>query len=432
MHRSGWCGLLPFVLASCSSGSGELTDPGAGSDSGAASGSESGSSSGAGTVGGSRAGSTSSSGASGSGGPSSGADASSSGGGSSSGSGSGSGAGSSSGPSVADDGGAPTVCAFASGVNVAWVSFGADVPNPNIPAFQQLFQNTAAAGGRVVRWWFHTNASKTPAYDASGMAQPLTAQNVADVKKILDAAHAAGVGVDVSLWSFDMLKSGPIANNMALLTQDANRQAYIDNVLTPLVTALKDYPGLHSWETFNEPEGMTTQYGWTTTKIDESAVQKTVNWFAAAIHAADPAALVTNGTWQFRANSPASGMTNRYSDAALTAAGGKANGTLDFYEVHYYAANGSAVSPFMFPYTHWALDKKTAIGEFYALAQDGVAAADTYTALWSGGYSGGWAWQYEADDGTNGSNNGQTTKWPTMQVPMQNLLKAHPEIVDCR
>ena len=90
------------------------------------------------------------------------------------------------------------------------------------------------------------------------MAQPLSAQNVADVKKILDAAHAAGVTVDVSLWSFDMLKSGPIANNMALLTQDANRQAYIDHVLTPLVTALKGYPGLHSWETFNEPEGMTT------------------------------------------------------------------------------------------------------------------------------------------------------------------------------
>jgi hypothetical protein len=317
-------------------------------------------------------------------------------------------------------------------VNVAWVNFGSDVPNPNIAAFQTLFQNTAAAGGRVVRWWFHTNATKTPTYDANGMAQALTAANIADVKKILDAAHAAGVGVNLSLWSFDMLRSGPTANNQALLTMDANRQAYVDNVLTPLATALRGYPGLHSWEAFNEPEGMTTQYGWLTTKIDESFIQKSVNWFASAIHTADPAALVTNGAWQFRANSSASGMMNRYSDAALVAAGGKANGTLDFYEVHYYTANGTAVSPFKNPLSHWGLDKKTVIGEFYALAQDGVAAGDVYTSLFTGGYNGAWAWQYESNDGTNTSNGGTSTKWPAMQVPMQNLLAAHPDIASCR
>jgi hypothetical protein len=80
---------------------------------------------------------------------------------------------------------------------------------------------------------------------------------------------------------------------------------------------------------------------------------------------------------------------------------------------------------------HWNVDKPIVIGEFYALAQDGVAAADTYTALYDGNYAGAWAWQYSANDGTNTSNGGQSTKWPTMQVPMQNVFRAHSADIAC-
>jgi hypothetical protein len=338
---------------------------------------------------------------------------------------------------------------FASGVNVAWVRFANDVPNPSLVTFQTLFQNTYAAGGRVARWWFHANGTRTPGYDANGMALPISSANIADVRNILDTAHAAGMTVTISLWSFDMLKgnlpASTLANNMSLLTVDANRQAYIDNVLTPLVSALAGHPGLYAWETFNEPEGMATAPGWrpfTGTRgadggaipgqsVDESYIEKTTNWFAAAIHAADPSALVTSGTWQFLANANVMGMMNYYSDDALRAAGGKANGTLDFYEVHYYAANTAKVSPFAHPASYWALDKAVVIGEFYALAQDSIAASATYTSLFNGGYGGAWAWQYLNSDGTNSSNGGAATKWPTMQVPMQNLLAAAPNALAC-
>ena len=330
-------------------------------------------------------------------------------------------------------------------MNVAWVHFGNDIPNPDIATFTTLYQNTFAAGGRAVRWWFHADGSVTPGYDGNGMAKPISAANIADVKKILDAAHAAGVMLNISLWSFDMLKMKTgtngatlVANNKSLLTVDANRQAYIDNVLTPLVTALRGYPGLYSWEIFNEPEGMTTGgNGWSPftgtggTSVDESFIQKTVNWLAAAIHTADPAALVTNGAWTFQACATISGMNNYYSDSALRTAGSQTNGTLDFYEVHYYAANGSKDSPFANPVSHWGLDKSVVIGEFYALAQDGVTAANTYSTLFTNSYSGAWAWQYLNGDGTNTSNMGQTTKWPAMQVPMQNLSAAHPSAISC-
>ncbi len=321
--------------------------------------------------------------------------------------------GSAAGSPVPDAGASGQPChAFASGVNVAWVDFARDIPfsgNPTspLPAFQTLFANTFNAGGRVVRWWLHTNGTVTPGYDGQGMAQALPAQDIADIKSVLDAAHAAGVGVNLSLWSFDMLQ-GPgsgediptnvLTDNQLLLTTDANRNAYITRVLVPLATALKGYPGLYSWEIFNEPEGMTPA-GWTGNStnmgltVSEAVIQKCVNLFASAIHTADPNALVTNGavTLQYAAD---------YSDANLVAAGGAANGTLDFYEAHYYAGNGSKVSPFTHTAASWNLPdtKPIVIGEFYALATDGVAADDTYTTLYSQGYGGAWAWQYESND----------------------------------
>ena len=328
---------------------------------------------------------------------------------------------------------------FANGLNVAWVNYASDIPNPDLAVFKTVFQNTYGAGGRVARWWFHTNGSVTPGYDANGLALPISCADIADVRSILDTAYEAGVMVNISIWSFDMLeKLTPElqTNNKNLLTVDTNRQAYIDNVLTPLVTALKGHPGLYSWEIFNEPEGMATGSSYTGqggTSVDESYIQRSVNWFAAAIHDADPSARVTNGTQTFYANADIAGMQNYYSDAALIAAGGESNGTLDFYEVHYYESNGPKVSCFLYPASHWNLDKPVVMGEFYAIATDGVAGDSTYTTIFSNGYAGAWAWQYESNDQPNSNNDdgSVSTKWPTMQVPMQNLYSAHAADVTC-
>jgi hypothetical protein len=312
--------------------------------------------------------------------------------------------------------GAQAVCNFASGLNVAWVNFANDVPNPNLTAFNTLFKNTYAAGGRVVRWWFHTNGTVTPGYGSNGLAQKLPQSHIDGVKAILNAAHSAGVAINLSLWSFDMLQSNAgtaHTNNQALLENDTNRQAYIDNYLTPLVTALKGTPGLYSYEIFNEPEGMGPN-GWATYRTTEAAIQKCVNWFSAAIHAADPNVLVTNGAVTFDYCSNVSGKTNYYSDTALRNVGGKQNGILDFYEVHYYTSNGSSNSCFTHNAASWKLDKKLVMGEFAAQATEGVAQNDLYTSLYSGGYNGAWAWSYDAD-----------WPWPAMQAPMQNVYNAH-------
>jgi hypothetical protein len=299
------------------------------------------------------------------------------------------------------------------------VSFANDVPNPNLSTFKTIFQNTFSAGGRVVRWWFHTNGTVTPGYDSNGMSRTLPQADIDGVTSILNAAHTAGVALNISLWSFDMLQNGENISstlrtqNQNLLTVDANRQAYIDNYLIPLVRALKGNPGLYSYEIFNEPEGMTPA-GWTPTTVPETAIQKTVNWFAAAIHSTDPSALVTNGAVTFKFCSGVSGMQNYYSDSALRAVGGKQNGTLDYYEVHYYSSNGTSVSCFLHPASYWALDKKVVMGEFFAQTTDSVSTDNLYTYLYSNGYNGAWAWAYNSD-----------VTWPAMQVPMQNVYNAH-------
>ncbi|HEY3816246.1 MAG TPA: hypothetical protein VGL81_03695 [Polyangiaceae bacterium] len=301
------------------------------------------------------------------------------------------------------------------------------MPNPKTATFQTMFQNVHAAGGRVMRWWFHANGTVTPGYDAQGLAQPLPASHVAGVKSILAAANAAGIAVNISLWSFDMLQASAGAtwtNNAALLQNDTNRQAYIDRYLTPLVTALEGTPGLYSYEIFNEPEGMVSDVknaGWATHKVVEANIQRSVNWLAAAIHTADPTALVTNAAWTFQACANVTGDTNYYSDAALRAAGGKQNGTLDYYEVHYYAANGTGNSCFTHPASFWKLDKPVVMGEFFAATTDGVAQNSTYTSLLSNGYNGAWAWSYTTD-----------MPWPSMQAPMQAAFNANSaEVGSC-
>jgi len=322
-------------------------------------------------------------------------------------------------------GGPVSVCNFSSGLNVAWVNFAGDVPSPNLTTFNTIFQNTYAAGGRVIRWWFHTNGTVTPGYDSSGMAQKIPQTHIDGVKAILNAAATNKVAINISLWSFDMLQgsesipAATLANNKSLLENDTNRQAYITNYLTPLVTALKGTPGLYSYEIFNEPEGMGPS-GWASGgRTTEAYIQKTVNWLAAAIHSADSNALVTNGAQTFDYCSGVSGKNNYYSDSQLRTVGGKQNGTLDFYEVHYYTSNGASNSCFTYPASHWALDKKLVMGEFAAAATDGTALNDLYTKIYSTGYNGAWAWSYDAD-----------YKWPDMQTPMQNLYTAQKTTVD--
>jgi hypothetical protein len=191
------------------------------------------------------------------------------------------------------------------------------------------------------------------------------------------------------------------------LFEDDGTEAFIKNVLEPVVKAIGFHKALMTWEVFNEPEGMTT-VGWTTKKMDKEKIQKFTNKVAAAIHNIDKGFLVSTGSVNIKYQS-------WWNDAELVKAGGEANGTLDFFQTHYYPYyQDDTVSPFVNTAaqmaTTYGYDKKPMIiGEFPASGWKGdtytssmaakteISTEECYRKAFDGGYAGALAWQYIGD-----------------------------------
>jgi hypothetical protein len=309
---------------------------------------------------------------------------------------------------------------FVSGGNIAWINFGGDVGpgTTDLAGFGAMFREVRDNGGNSMRFWLHPTGNNL-AWNGN-VVSGLGSGFITDLTAILDSARTYDVSVMICLWSFDMLRQSngttSTTRNQLVLTDSVSLQRYIDNALIPMVTALKDHPAILAWEVFNEPEGMSNEFGWDgINKVPMSAIQRVVNRVAGAIHRVDAKLRVTNGAWSFKSTQDAVKQEqakdmNYYRNDRLIAAGGDPDGKLDFYTVHYYDWAGTNLSPFHHHYDRWQLDKPLVVAEFYIKgAVYSVSADSLYKVLRRNGYAGAMAWQW-VDLVQNRDNN--TATWP--------------------
>ncbi|MFC2090454.1 hypothetical protein ACFLT1_06715 [Bacteroidota bacterium] len=313
---------------------------------------------------------------------------------------------------------------FISGMNLAWNNFARDLTQFEEETFTRALDQIAQGGGNAMRWWLHLNGTQSPLFE-DGKVIGLSEGEIDHVRKVLDLAVERNMVICLCLWSFDMLqgRQGVLyEQNRNLLENPDYTQAYIDNALIPMVEALAGHPGIMCWEIFNEPEGMTREYGWTPKeeRTEMKFVQQFINLTAAAIHETAPGEKVSNGCWSFRAGSDIGDYKNYYTDAELLKAGGNENGTLDFYMVHYYAWGKEALSPFHHPVSYWELDKPLVIAEFSAKGPyENISTVEAYEYLYKNGYAGALSWTWTGHDGNGGVKEANPG--------MMNLLHKYPE-----
>src|SRR5690554_3752110 len=228
---------------------------------------------------------------------------------------------------------------FLSGINLAWMDFGNDLTNFDSERFRTIMQNVSDAGGNSVRWWIHIDGRSTPTYENDTVVG-ISETALDNLGVALDIAAEHQIVISLCLWSFDMMHKKKdseseavaldrLAKNRILLEDSSATQAYIDNALVPMVERFAGHTAILCWEIFNEPEGMTTIGNWSHIEnIDIQYIQRFINRCAGAIHRTDPDAKVSNGSWNAKATVDIDAIpsTNYYSDAALIAAGGDADG----------------------------------------------------------------------------------------------------------
>jgi hypothetical protein len=308
-------------------------------------------------------------------------------------------------------------------MNIAWTTgsnFAKDLTNFNQSTWVTILDDIERAGGNSIRWWLHTNGSVSPLFGSNGRVSGLNSNEISNVRKVLDLAYDRGIVVSLCLWSFDMLQDQGqnLGYTRALLEDSLATLAYIEKALAPMVEALHEHPAIMTWEIFNEPEGMTTDFGWSDERTTMPHIQRFINLCAGAIHRADPDAMVSNGSWSFRASTDSVGYMDFYRDDRLIAAGGDPDGTLDFVQVHYYDHIGIEGSPFHYPASHWGIEKPIVIGEFPAGGIQGFTTEECYRYAYLLGYAGVMAWSY---------SDIQFGGLPIARSGMLNLLTDYPD-----
>ncbi|XP_050714959.1 mannan endo-1,4-beta-mannosidase-like [Eriocheir sinensis] len=306
---------------------------------------------------------------------------------------------------------------FLIGSSLAYNNYGNDFGNgADSTTLETWVQEISEAGGNSVRVFTHADGYSTPAFDDLGYvtACDLTGDFESDILHFLDVAQENNLLVTLVMWN------GWSTNQigMGLILEDDKLDSYIENCLNSLITTIKGHPALAAFESVTEPEASflieasvepcydTTMLGnngggWMGNNIP---IERYLNFIArqnAAVRAIDPETLITVGAWnQFSASDAFSNTRNYYKDECLVLASGSEGSVLDFYQLHTLSLEGhwTENAPFTVDAEDYLLDKPLVLGSFSSVCSENNTLGELFTYAYEHGYSGGWSWQYSADD----------------------------------
>lgn len=296
---------------------------------------------------------------------------------------------------------------FISGMNLAWINFANDVGNKPLDTLKLsvAMKNISDSGANCMRIWLSTNGTNDPIYNSQGLVSGPGAYTISNIQEMLKLAKNYNILLLPVLLTHNWLDKSVdptiLTYNKKMLTTEEGLNAYINNYIKPVVTAIGADSNLLCWEIFSKPEGIFEGGSSEENAVTKEQVQKSINWISSAIKDIVPEVLVSIGATTIES-------LNLYTDGALRVAGGKQNGILDFYMAHYFGWNGPLNSPFSKNYASWNLDKPLVIGEFASSDWSSLinsdiplldsAKVDTLLCfLNDAGYAGGLGWQYQED-----------------------------------
>jgi hypothetical protein len=306
---------------------------------------------------------------------------------------------------------------YLNGINVAWDKFGNDVQQFDSVKFEGMFSELASINANSIRWWwFPQMDNMTYGGQNNQEVQPLSQASYDNLDQAFRMAARHGIKIMPVLVSFDLKNSG----RTWIMTDETAMTAFINNIVTPLVTRYNDHEAMGLWEIMNEPEWVLAKENGSLT---DAQVQRFHGKVAAAIHAADDDALVTTGLAMYK-------YIDDFSDAALQAeSDNDPLAYLDVYQVHYYSwmhGDGWSYEPWIKTATEWIDDgKPVLVGEFACKGEEGRwTPSQMHMESVNKGYAGSFCWAYfdnRAD---------KEGYWVDAEAPMLEISQAIPDYMD--
>lgn len=285
---------------------------------------------------------------------------------------------------------------FVEGVNLPWLRYGCDFgasawfPRGGLASgrdrdrLRAALEASAVRRVEVVRWFVLCDGRSGLREDGDGTPSGLDGSVLADFGAALDELARAGMKMLPALIDFHWglparhVRGVQTGGRLEVLRDARRREALIQRVLRPLLSAFGHEPTIAAWDLFNEPEWLTLGVGrWDPRgAVDAADIRALVRDVATLAHE------VTGHPVTVGSASPAWLWLVRGLD-------------LDFYAPHWYASAGPPW-PLERPLSALTPDRPVVLGEFAGASE--AAVARTTSLARQAGYAGALAWRLDPDD----------------------------------